>query len=66
MSSQAPKYRFRVLDIPTLVSQLVEIGINVTAADLEAPQPAIVSFFKKILKHHHNNIDKLVCTIFVP
>jgi Nuf2 family len=40
----AAKYRFKVLDIPSIVAHLVEFGINVSAADLEAPQPIFVSF----------------------
>ena len=43
MAGQAPKYRFRVLEVNIIVSQLVEVGINVTPADLEEPRPQIVS-----------------------
>ena len=38
------KYRFRVLDIPSIVGHLADIDINVTVADLDDPQPALVSF----------------------
>ena len=63
MAAQAPKYRFRVLDVNTIVSQLVEVGISVTPADLENPQPQSVSTF-------HNDITDTSSThtiiIFIP
>ncbi len=50
------KYRFKVLDSATIVTQLSNIEIKINATELEDPQPAVVSLSYQLIGRVVNDL----------